>query len=129
MRGLINLFAVSENVHVQFEIKNFFNKKNEFHFSGCSRTIQGAIKHFDLTAAAHSYNELLFIDDNSFIKVQTINFLYRINNKSIIGRIKSIVYTDSLDGGYLAEIISANVKGVIHKMETQLLDTSRYTEP
>ncbi len=121
MHTKIIFYAVSGNASLLEGIKNLLKMESEIRLSGCYYSFDSALKHFLSNRKSSLQNKgVIFIDDLSSNKIQTVNFLKNYNSGFKRDGIKTIVYTDSLDAGYLNELLIFNVNCILHDRTTNL---------
>ena len=67
-------------------------------------------------------NNVIFIDNLSLDKTETINLLRNFQSGFRLNKAKAIVYTGSCDAGYLTELKELNVDGILHDEESPIRD-------
>ncbi len=117
----INIYPVAVNPDIVKNISSFIKDEPHLHLASYSNNIKSLTENFEKGSASKKYLNIFFIDDFSLDKSQIVNFLRStapssINNKN---RDKRLIYTDSLNGNYIKNIISTNVCCILHKNETR----------
>ncbi len=122
MQPKINLYAVSAGTSFLEGLGKFLKKENEICLAGCYRGFDSALKRFKNDNTSLPNNKIIFIDDISLDKIQTLNFLKNFQPGFRLDEIKTIVYTNSIDSGYLRGLWSSNVNAILHEKETRIKD-------
>ena len=118
----INIYPVAVNSDIVNNISSLIKDEPHINLASYSENIKSLTENFGKGSASKKYLNVFFIDDLSFDKSQIINFLKSTAPSSIYNknRDKRLIYTDSLNGNYIKNIISTNVCCILHKKETRL---------
>ncbi len=129
MQPIINLYAVSARTSFLEGLEKMLKKEKSIFLAGSYRSFDSALKHIKLAYPAgrnanslHTNNKIIFIDDLSLDKIQTLDFIKNYKAGFRLDQVKIIVYTNSIDAGYLRELWSSNVNAILHERETRLKD-------
>ena len=120
MQPIINLYAVSAGTSFLEDLGKFLKKENDICLAGCYRSFDSALKHFKNDKTPLQNNKIIIIDDLSEDKIQTLEFIHNFHSGFRLDGTKTIVYTDSVDAGYLNNLMATNARGIIHEKETSV---------
>ena len=122
MQSRINLYAVSKSSSFLEGLESLINKDNEIHLWRCCRNLNELLSEFKSRDSSLLNNNVIFIDNLSLDKTETINLLRNFQSGFRLNKAKAIVYTGSCDAGYLTELKELNVDGILHDEESPIRD-------
>ena len=114
----INIYAVSANPLIAEHISTFLKSEKFVNLIDHYNSLNNGLKDLTKKNTPVRGKDILFIDDFSFNKTNTIKFL-RTATQHLAGS-KKIVYTDSFDDRYVKDLSRLNINGLLHKQETKL---------
>ena len=114
----INIYALSANPSTTENINALLRSERYICLSGHYDSLNNGSKHISKGKTPLKENDILFIDDFSFNKSDTIKFLST-TSVSIVNS-KTIIYTDSFDNRYVKDLSRLNINGLLHKQKTKL---------
>ncbi len=115
----INLHAISNSPIFSAGLTSLFRQNNEICLSNCFSSFNSALNYFNCNFSSQKNNNVVFIDDLSLNKAETVDFLKGYGD-SKLEEIKSIVYTDSVNPEYFHDILSSKARCILHDYETPL---------
>ena len=125
MQTRINLYAVSKSSSFLEGLESLANKDNEIHLWKCCHNLNDLLREFKSRDSSQLNNNVVFIDNLSLDKTETINLLRNFQSGFRLNKVKTIVYTGSCEAGYLTELKELKVNGILHDEETPLRESLR----
>ncbi len=117
MPSKISIFIFAFNNRLDKAVTKQQKSNKGIFILGRSNSLTYTKNFFNHRSPRTTFTELLFIDDLSFNPDEIISLINNINTHEPV---KTILYTNSDDAGYLNTVIDAGVKGILHKSETSL---------
>lgn len=114
----INIYALSANPSTTENISALLRSEKYICLTGYYNSLNNGLKHLGKKETPLKENDILFIDDFSFNKSNTIKLLNS-TSRSIVDN-KTIIYTDSFDNRYVKDLSRLNINGILHKQKTKL---------
>ncbi len=116
----IALYTISGNNLFRQGIKNILTEEIGTSVKGCFKDCDSALNYFCHDSSFQKNNNVVFIEDLSFCKKQTLKLKNNLHSCFRLSNIKTIVYTNSHDGEYLAKLKQLEVNAILHDEETPL---------
>ena len=126
----INFYAVSNSSSFSAGIQSLLKRNNEIFYNEHFDSLDSALKNFCFKREKNNClsiqnNDIIFLDDLSFDKIQILNFINSLYSCFRLSSIKTIVYTNCHDGEYLNSLKRLEVKAILHDEETPLREAFR----
>ncbi len=119
----IDLYTISNSLSFSAGLTSLLKQNNEIYLHDCFRSLNSALNYFYIDSTSLKNNKVVFIEDLSLDKAETVDFLKSYCGDFKLEEIKTIVYTDSVNPEYLHGLISSNVMSILHDHETPVMDS------